>query len=648
MLEQDVLPDLLSADEEPFPSVFGLKDRGASSPAQDPSHLRNSLKRQGCDGLKEELPLVPGAFDPSPFKRTKVVAFSDDLATTIPDCMRHFSPGSNGTIHDEDPQELIENALKPLAHDVMREVEFEQLTEVDSTARIAVPVIDQTLPLPPWEFETVGDGYVRQAWTLPVDLTERLLSEDNLQWYARVDEDVVTWQPFPAHMGTIATEEPLEDSSLLYDLDDQTCGEPGSMAWKPEGLRVLDTSEDDEDELPPLSVDRAEAHEADAGNLSSMLAKRKLQMEGDTRRRLASDQPYGPTHIAEETITGEREGHIIPQTKSMRPLSIETSLDRFIQAQTGVVDEASRNPNTKAVTYSPKVEAQPKVSPHEGKTHNMGPPIHARMATPVFKPDPDGQGGQFIVSSSMLSRRALVNEIQRQYPKAEFIDREFPTPGDLSSLNTSEADILLSPGTGLMITTLQQIKQKALPGQIVRTGVQERIVRIAGRYERLIVLVSEGRSDATDTCSSLGERDCTALASLTTLGAHVRTGVQIAYVPGGESELAQWTVSCMARYEVSSTVARIVSEETLWEMFLRRAGLNAFAAQAVLSSRQAPTSRPSDADGGDNGGLKDAFGLPLLLQMRPEDRARHFVHVLGGERLLERFGNVMDRGWVQH
>lgn len=77
-------------------------------------------------------------------------------------------------------------------------------------------------------------------------------------------------------------------------------------------------------------------------------------------------------------------------------------------------------------------------------------------------------------------------------------------------------------------------------------------------------------------------------------------------------------------------------EETHWELFLRRAGLNAFAAQAVLAQLKAP-------DGVDAGSPSKAgtFGLTAFVEMGREQRVRRFG-MMCGVRLMERVSAVVD------
>jgi hypothetical protein len=114
-----------------------------------------------------------------------------------------------------------------------------------------------------------------------------------------------------------------------------------------------------------------------------------------------------------------------------------------------------------------------------------------------------------------------------------------------------EAEILLSPSTGLIFTTLQQVKQRALPGQPDRSPVKERMLMLQARYERLVVVVSEGLSREMEELGSSrpdDPRDQEALAACKSFAAQLEGEVLIKYVRGGEQALACATVVQMAEY----------------------------------------------------------------------------------------------------
>ena len=99
-------------------------------------------------------------------------------------------------------------------------------------------------------------------------------------------------------------------------------------------------------------------------------------------------------------------------------------------------------------------------------------------------------------------------------------------------------------------------------------------------------------------------------------------------------------------------------EPTVWELFLRRAGLNPFAASIVLMQ---PPLQGSYSTSPSNGTYPTVAGsvpdvaerhmipsphdnLSLFVAMLPRDRRRHFAQLLG-ERVLARVESQLDRVW---
>lgn len=231
--------------------------------------------------------------------------------------------------------------------------------------------------------------------------------------------------------------------------------------------------------------------------------------------------------------------------------------------------------------------------------------------TPSPPPPSDGKR-PFIFSSAFLAQeRPLMRRIEQLCPWAEIIERDFSSSGGGGSaailkrrqgsrnppttisqlpqqtlgVPPDEADVLLSPSAALVATTLQRIKQRALPGQAARVaGIRERITRLQGRYERLIVLVSEGRIESAAssstaaglakvssaaagpvgqqvTTSGLEAADCAALVELMASAAGLAGAVEVVYVGGGREELASWVVGLMGRYGMAGQAVTLTQEE---------------------------------------------------------------------------------------
>lgn len=110
-----------------------------------------------------------------------------------------------------------------------------------------------------------------------------------------------------------------------------------------------------------------------------------------------------------------------------------------------------------------------------------------------------------------------------------------------------------------------------------------------------------------------------------------------------EETLAQWIVSLMIQYGLVDSNVRLLQDETLWEVFLRRAGMNAFAAQAILNKL-----KPPDSDSNrDRSAMLPAkkYGLSAFVNMSMEERLARFQPLLGGSNLLTRCSRTLDAGW---
>jgi hypothetical protein len=213
------------------------------------------------------------------------------------------------------------------------------------------------------------------------------------------------------------------------------------------------------------------------------------------------------------------------------------------------------------------------------------------------------------------------------------------TRSPITSSLDSEADFIISPSTGIILTTLQKIKQKPLPGQKTKSAFKECIEKVSARYERLVVLVSEACAD--ESTNGLDGSDTLALAEATGFCSSLNASVILQFVGGGEETLANWLVAIMVQYgSQGESSVPLIEEETMWELFLRRAGMNAYAAQAVIADLKAPDG--VNAEEGSKAGL---FGITAFVEMGQEERIMKFERLLGGRRVIQRVGQVLDASW---
>ncbi|KAF2857105.1 hypothetical protein K470DRAFT_19681 [Piedraia hortae CBS 480.64] len=187
---------------------------------------------------------------------------------------------------------------------------------------------------------------------------------------------------------------------------------------------------------------------------------------------------------------------------------------------------------------------------------------------------------QIVVSTSIAAQRSTMRQLKTLLPGLDVIERD----------SIIDADITISPSTGLIMTTLAKIKQRSLPGQAARqVSIRERIAAIALRYEKLVILV-EGSS-------SMDEHDCMAWGDFLGYTAILDAAVQVTHVA---SEPVNWMATYILLHSTADLGVTLLPEETMWERFLRAGGLNSWAAQYALA-RLKDQPRPGLA----------AFALPV-------------------------------------
>ena len=430
------------------------------------------------------------------------------------------------------------------------------------------------------------------------------------------------------------------------------------MTWKPDGLRILDDLAESDEELE-------EGTFPEESNMESLIRKRKLELDlegtspsSDENFKLTKARPLGERG----TSSGHSEARRVNQKKVLGAqtnphhgesvtdnFSAMDALNDFLSIRKGFVEK----PKPKVDRHFPEI-LRDKVQQASPKQES-GANLESSGPKPLVMPSPTTTAPktpcQFVLSAFFLSNRTLSRQIQSLFPTAEFIERDFnlhldPPQRPQSKSNIAlpvistladDADIILSPSTGLICTTLQKIKQRSLPGQVARSAVRERILAISPRYERLFVMVSEGlhAGDPVGT-GHLDNSDCEALIEFIAFCSSLPDEVTVTFIAGAEKDLAKWIVAMMVKYGVSGQAVKLIQDETLWEIFLRRAGMNAFAAQAILGKLKKLEQ---------HGREDDEFGLTAFVEMSLEERLARFETLLGGRRVLGRVSRVLDARW---
>lgn len=620
------------------------------------------LARKRIRNLRLEPPLTPQYYDESSSteaptaKKAKKVQFDLQMASLLPEPQRD----SSDTVPGFSKQQLddLQERMTKGAESVKEQLRNEQLIEIDTTMRVKVPCLEAVQIQPPWNVDVDIPNCIKSD-----------LVKDVRKWggVAKIERSL-QWAPFASYIAKVDMAEQFDDGSLgrylsemdLYDdadevdvfaliaRNDTTSLLPGHDS-DDEDIEAIITEEDDfiddaHEDIQPEVVQTPQEPttnvplNANPGFLE-VLRKKHLDLT-----RPADLQLEGPevnvvvaTQSRQSADTNVMQTNGLAQFMQLRGKATNVQHAALItssKASVGVTKPAAQN-HAPAAVMVPRTEndtvakSLPKNVPIPnilaGKQHD---------AIPV------------VVSSAVMARRNLVRQIQTMLPNVDFCERDASiTAEPQHSKNVpKEADFTISPSTGVLITTLQKLKQKPLPGQAATLGVRDVIASTAIRYECLLVLVSEGNFCTLEegaVVRVLDQLDCDALNDLMGWASTIDSDVQVSYVPGGENEIAGWLAATVSHRGVSDGSMSLLQDETMWERWLRAAGMNAYAAQAVLVQLKLP----DDAIPG-LGAAQKRFGLAAFVSMTAEERVERFASTMGGERVLRRVSEIIDGKWT--
>ncbi|KAJ4379582.1 hypothetical protein N0V86_004763 [Didymella sp. IMI 355093] len=609
MFLQNAVTDQFSAQDEEelmaeelkrnIDALFDAQDEQTTSSHFSDRILAIPKSKRKIEELRVEGPLTPEILSDSPMKKLKSVTFSDMIQ--VGETLQPWSEDLPSSTPHSVTEELTKQ-IEPIVKEANRKVENEKLTGADTISRVDIPVLDFTLPVAPWnEFSQRKDNKRRSDIT-ELEAQMRFLQQvkrDDLKsataWRGVSDLDL-NWGWFASPSSTIKLNEKLhgetEFAKIQAELKTGHIATSENEIWKKDGLRVLD--EDEEEDDGEDEIELAEFEECN--DMEALIRKRKLELqeqeellEAQQKRRqtvtvhqgfATYKQPQEERHgltcqqgspalwqdphksrHAPSTSRSQQSTVLPAQCKPVGKLesapielmfggfSASTALHRFMETQGKAIESAKTTAQTHtsaalpAATISalnkPKcVESgmwkQDSISEHPSRD-TSGP------SSPLDLPP-----SFFIISSSLLLRRPFMKQIESLHPKAELIYRDYSLPHAAAA----EADIILSPSTGVLLTTLQQIKQAPLPGQAARSPVKERMSALQERYERLVVLVSEGLRDDSGLTRPEDARDKETLKGLEVFASQLGGEVIVNYIRGGEATLARAVVDNMAKYGV--------------------------------------------------------------------------------------------------
>jgi hypothetical protein len=663
--------------------------------------------------LRVESPLLPENYEEPPGKKLKSAATEGNLVSIIDDFPLPEMDKLSDILSEEAEAELSK-ALAPYAQAVNDALTKERLHELDTILRVPVPSLPtDPVTVPPRQMLT-NDNECGRAGLFDVfrDIDQSLIvSEKKWSGASKLDR-LLPWTSFPSRLGKVQPEGDFDDGSLARYLDELDLdGKTGleGFIWKPDGFRVLDADEDDDDELM--------VHDHDHGNHGQEVPEdlpapevANIQPPNGEVTTVATTETRPPPILRRDGIdfTEVLASRIKSLTKSAQPdPAVRSQAQEYNKSgATGLVGFLKLQGKSKLLPRQDisqifTVKEPEKVAPQDDHTPSKD--ISTELPMPAL--DQPDRHFNVVITHTIMADWMLLRGLQSHLPNLDYVERSSRVESIIADdrmMNVSqdvEADLTISASTGIILTSLQKIKQKPLPGQEKTFhSVQERLSNIAPRYDRLIVLVGEG---GAGTIQNLDERDSTALAEIMRLnGSLLPTELIVQYAPGGQVNLVHWIAALICRYgPCSDHVANdrqqqandkrldddqqpntifddlnhdplqpppssptnpplLLPDETYWEKFLRAAGMNAFAAQMVLGHLKRKAEAASLLHNSENENSNkspntkkrsETKGLAAFIRMPPAERQKEFGEIFFssssmGERgnLLAKVGRVLD------
>lgn len=618
------------------------------------------IKRQD---LYVEEPLTPGGPHISPPKTVRFSDIIEELRLDEPERLVNL-PGFENA--------FFENTFAASLVKANQRSEQERLIAADATARVDVPVMDFSKPQPPWKkFENQKNAF--DLLSLQKSFIKDVLAQSVPLWpEAKKNNLKLRWMPFDKSFTKNVLDEYFRSDhaaleSYMNNPEDQKVIDSSDCTWKREGLKILRDDDDDEEDIGPGTFRRDEPPD-----MSFLIKKRKAEMQERAVENASSSKPQksgDPDTNPTQQSLNQNTNSSVSASHQMRidgsggaaedfgsllggTFSAAGSLDNYLELRGNKKQKLMDSTYFGAKVTKPtnSTTAPPQAAMEDG-AHQIPirlSPIAKLDSLPAPPTSAQACPTSIIVASALLKHRTLIKHLENLLPSLTLIERDFTahnstawmlgtvTRSPIISPLASEADMIISASTGIIITTLQRIKQKLLPGQKGKTAIRDRVQKVSLRYEKLVVFVSEGNSD--EHSSGMGDAEALAFNEFMGFALGLDASIMVHFVGGGEETLAKWLANTIVRNRVSADLD-LLPDETHWELFLRRAGLNAFAAQIIISELKAPDgvnlSSPTKAG---------QFGLTAFVEMAPAQRIARFGRICGA-RLLTRVSAIVDGVW---
>lgn len=541
-------------------------------------------------------------------------------------------------IPDDDLEESLQGQLEEAAQNSLRCIEQEQLQVIDAVARVPVPMMDFLIAEPSWQHLCGKDHSSNRLLKWMQAGKEELFKNPPVWPVDKISESKMVWSPLAPEAGNVPEKEDMQEGEPLLTsyLSLPPSGDVHQSQDCIHGreIVVIFANDDPDEEIEPQI--RTKRPVVD---LTNPVKKRSMEAnaEGSAKKsrrctidQTSLDQPIvwaGPSLLPDDSSSAS--GNLLANFME-------------VYAPKKKVSEHSKyftSAQSEPTAQRPPVSKQVAVQELE-KTKAA-----SKAPYPVLDP-PSTALSVFI---DIKIPRRMIRTLEGLLPDLTLLERDYDSHNifvwEQSSVRRTEvkppladdADITVSPSTGIILTSMIRIRQRPRAG--TNKGViQIRVEKASLRYERLIVLVG-GDGDKDEVVELTSSSDTTALLELSGFASGLESNVQVHYVGGGNKTLTHWVATFICRYGLNDqqVLSGLLESETLWEVFLRRAGLNVFAAQAVASQFKPPSDATDTM-------ASASYGLGAFMTMTRDERVRRFGHLVG-VRTLDRVSRNMDQSW---
>ena len=507
----------------------------------------------------------------------------------------------------------------------------------------------------------------------------------------------MNWVPFPLSATELDLQEKCEDQSGYLG---RALKPPSNiiksreLLWHPDRPKVLGEHSDNSDVEEDLSIESEEPNPAKVEHMEQPEILKNEQKGFKTSSEVTENklakpnwQELASTNLNTKFSTSALLSNFLETrgNKFKKPKQIDghfggggDNLDPIVATQDDIVKSTKAEHDDKVM-----VPQTPLFSPHRLLSMSQV-TMSAATIQPLATPR------AIIVSNDLLqSQRSLItfleshthsdeSEVDSNDQMLTIVYRDMNTSEYHDKSHRASPDIILNPQSCCILTGLHALTQRLLPGQGASSlsglsPVHDRVLSLAEDYETLWVMVchsSSGAVSASDSTTWLNwvafcagsYQDCAVRSILVSLDVNLAGGNDLAIhphpfltqcTPPHPLHARVWTLIQQHAFETSpnphfNRPVSLIHEQTVWSVFLRRCGLNEFAAQVVLASLD----DRGECVGRDAAGHlvqnprqeagAGGWGLRRFVRMGFEQRLRMFGAILGRRAVL-RVGEALER-----